>query len=203
MNLLNSDEPDEFAPRNRLSEYFQQMDRESASGQNDPAENDGNRIADDEANRESDADSDYLESEGVLELGNPDFAGSSTDVESRYSPEDMLTPQFFDACYRSHLKGHLQDFLSALGLGSAENVATVESLFDQKFPNFHDESDHLLGMVEQELAQVCLGGATRVGDFTDDGFALDTKTEEKRFRAMELLTFVRLKRLELHSKRSE
>ena len=141
--------------------------------------------------------------EGGLQLEDADFGISSTDCEIRYSPEDMVTPQFFDACYRSHLKGHLQDFLSALGLGSPENVATVQSLFDQKFPNFHDESDHLLGLVEQELAQVCLGGVTQVVDLTEDGFVLDAKTEEKRFREMELLIFVRHKRLELHSKRRE
>ncbi len=60
MNLLNSDELDEFAPRNRLSEYFQQMDRESVSGQNDPTESDGSRIADDESNHKSDAASECL-----------------------------------------------------------------------------------------------------------------------------------------------
>ncbi len=199
----SSDEPDKFAHHNRLTEYFQRMDEESASRQNDPTESRGNGMADNEVNRESNAASEWFEDEGDPELENTDCRGSSGDDESRFSPEDMLTPQFFDPCYLSHLRGRLPNFLSGVGLGSADDVARVESLFDQKFPTFHAESDHLLGLIEQELVQVCLGGCTRVGDFTEDGFVLDAKSEERRFRAMQLLTVVRVKRLELRSMRSE
>lgn len=199
MNQASFDDPNDFRHKNRLTEYFRQLDEERASNANESPEGD-------EAEAAKVAENDNGEFEGVWTEGEravSDGDGSIGEIEERYFPEDMLTPQFFEPCFRSHLSGNLRAFLSVLGLGDDDNVARVQSLLEQRAPTIWDESDHLFVLIEQELAQMCLGGATRVGDFTEDGFALDAKVEERRLKAMELLAFVRVKRLELRSRRSD
>lgn len=195
MNQASFEDPDDFRHQNRLTEYFRQLDEEKASNANEHMKG-----TSDETHDSQIIDSDVENSSIHGGYGALDGDDSETEVERRYFPEDMLTPQFFEPCLQCHLKGDLRAFLYALGLGDDENVARVQSLFEQRIPTLQAESDHLFALMEHELAQMCLGGVTRAGDFTDEGFVLDVKVEERRLKAMELLAFVRIKRLEWRSK---
>lgn len=199
MNQASFDDPNDFRHQNRLTEYFRQKDEEKASNPNESTEGYEAAATNVGENGRGEFESVWTEDEREVSDGD----GCVGEVEERYFPEDMLTPQFFEACFRSHLSGNLRVFLSALGLGDDDNVSRVQSLLEQRVPTMSDESDQLFGLIEQELAQMCLGGATRVGDFTEEGFALDAKVEERRLKAMELLAFVRVQRLDLRSKRSD
>jgi len=139
MNQSSFDEPDEFTPNNRLTEYFRSMAEKKASQASESTEGGEGAATDDAVTSESGVDNSWLENDREAAEGD----GSIVESDRRYFPEDMVTPQFFNPCYLSHLRGDLRSFLSVIGLGSEDDFAAVQSLLEQRVPTINDESDHL------------------------------------------------------------
>ena len=126
-----------------------------------------------------------------------DFETTSIEEMLVQSPEDMEEPRFLSACFLAKQQGQLPTLLSVFSITSPEGVTQVEQILDQHYPTLLHQTDSLFEMMEQELARLSIGNATRIGEMDTQGLVLDVKSEDRRVQALALLFNVRAKRLEL------
>ncbi len=133
-----------------------------------------------------DSQDDYCSSQNEMCLG--------TDM---FTPEQMELPQFLEPCFLAKQRGTLSDFLSVLGIKSEEGVTKVLRILDEHYPTLLHETDALFQALEQEYCQLCLGGAAKVGQLTEEGFMECEENLTRRMECMKMLYSIRIKRLEL------
>jgi len=119
-----------------------------------------------------------------------------------YAPEDMEEPRFLKVCLLARVKGTLPELLYAFGITSEEGVVKVNRILDEHYPTFEHQTELLFELMESELSQICLGGASHVTDL-EDGFKESEGSIKRRLKALELLYTVRSSRMVIRNKLEE
>ena len=70
---------------------------------------------------------------------------------------------------------------------------------DQRFPSFDHQTEVLFELIENDLSQMCLGGACKVVDM-EDGLTESEANVDRRLKALQLLYKVRSSRTVIKAK---
>lgn len=114
-----------------------------------------------------------------------------------FTPEQMESAQFLEPCFFAKQRGSLREFLSVLGIISETGVTKVLHILDEHYPTLLHETDALFQAMEEEYCQLCLGGASKVGHLTEEGFMECEENLTRRLHCMKMLYTIRIKRLGL------
>ena len=136
-------------------------------------------------------DDTYDSQDDFLSTSNP------TATSDTFTPEQMESPQFLESCFLAKQRGTLRDFLSILGIYTEVGVAKVLRILDEHYPTLLHETDAIFQVLEQEYCQLCLGGAAKVGQLTEEGFMECEENLNRRLHCMKMLYTIRIKRLGL------
>ena len=116
------------------------------------------------------------------------------------SLEQLFSEPMEESVFLHHLKGHLFEYLSAIGWGTEAEEAQVIRELEQRYPTFAEQSDKLYGILEREMIDMAVGESTRIiEEVKGTGeFVFSTQETEFRIARQKMLLDIRGRREELH-----